>query len=90
MDSQGESATYRKRKTMILENKKGLQWSSSISQRAYNKELPQFTLPVRVDSISNYSFHFILWKKSKEDNDTFESYGESNIPLAKLFWTDIK
>lgn len=43
-----------------------------------------------MDSISNYSFHFILWKKSEDDDETFESYGEANIPMAKLFWTDVK
>lgn len=50
---------------MILENHKGLQWSSSVSQKAYGKELPSFTLPVKVDSISNYGFQFVLWKKSQ-------------------------
>lgn len=37
VDSEGESATYKKRKSMILEHHKGLQWSQSISQRSYQK-----------------------------------------------------
>lgn len=75
MDSEGESATYKKRKTMILEFHKGLQWSSSISTRGYSRELPSLEFLIKADSISNYTFSFMLWKKSKDDDDTFELYG---------------